>query len=139
MSNLNDIFTADNDLENNGFLYSYPKTDLKFTVARAGGTNIEYRKVLGEVTQKFVDFSEGEFRLSAEDDLKAMIEVYSRTIIRGWENLEVDGVAVPFSVENCITVLTRFPQLYYDISLQATNPNNYERDLEDVADAVAKK
>lgn len=111
------------DKERDGITVTYGKNDkgenIDFIIARAGGTNERYLKVLEQVTKPY--------RRQLQNNLlepfqfrSLMAEVYAKSVILGWNGVEdADGNELPFSQDNVIKVLTDLPELFDDLQTVA--------------------
>lgn len=139
MTNLNDIFKNDFDKENDGVEYPFEDTDIVMTIARAGGTNIGYKKALGDFLKPHVNATNNEFNLTARQDFELMSAVYARSIIKDWKNVKVDGKVIKFSEKNCLMVLRKFPELFYQITGIAADTKLFTADAVKLSKTIAKK
>lgn len=123
MSNLFKTFKADENLEKSGVVLQYGTNSknqpIEFRIARAGGSNVRYTKVLEHKAKPYR-------RMMQQDSLdrkisdRIMREVYAETVILSWSGVEDENDNdIPFNQENVIKVLTDLPDLFTDIQEQA--------------------
>jgi hypothetical protein len=121
-------FKTDEQLETEGVVVNYG--DFRVTLARAGGGNKQFAKVLESMTrqhQKAIQMQ----TLSNEQADEILKTVYARTVIRNWEVL-VDGAwmqgienpekgapPLPFTEANTVAALTVLPEMFKDFKVQA--------------------
>ncbi len=123
-------FDTDTNLEKNGIVLQYgmvereidgemKKVPIDITIARAGGSNIRYDKVMDLKTKPYKRMIQAD---SLDPDLSKQImrEVYAETVILGWNNVQnKEGEFVEFSKKNVIQLMTDLPDLFGDIVSQA--------------------
>ena len=88
---LKDIFETDPDLEKEGRELLYCNS-IRLTLARAGGHNAEYQRVLNAAVkpiQRLLDLD----KISERTERRVMQEVYAKAVSRKWEYLV--GVGEP--------------------------------------------
>jgi hypothetical protein len=131
--NLYQTFKADESMEKTGIDLQYGP-DCKIRIARAGGSNRRYGKLLGERLKPFrrqMDNGTLDDAVAAE----LMAEVYAESVILGWTGVDgPDGQPLDFNRENCVKLLTDLPELFRDIQEQAAKIANF-RAAEREADA----
>lgn len=140
------IFDVDKSIEKEGILVNYG--DFRFKLARAGGSNQEFRKLLQAKLKPYRHQMDND---TMDEKVSEVIvrEVYARTVVLGWETkvsdepspdgtwepwLETPTGKTPFSVDACIKVLTDLPELFKDIQSMAGKAAHYRKGEED-ADA----
>lgn len=129
-------FKTSSNLEEQGIILDYG--DFRIRVARAGGSNKKYSKLLDvesrpyqrAIAQKVMDNNR------ALDIVKA---VFAEAVIMSWETkvndkwisgLEgPDGKVIPATVENIINVFNDLPDLFADIQEQAQNIALFREEL----------
>jgi hypothetical protein len=132
-------------IEKEGILVNYG--DFRFKIARAGGSNQDFRRLLQAKLKPFRHQMDND--TMDEKASEAIVrEVYARTIVLGWETkvsedpspegtwepwLETPDGKTKFSVEACIKVLTDLPELFKDIQSMASKAAHY-RKAEEEAD-----
>ena len=130
-SNMYEMFATDKDLERNGVRLDYGS--FRVTVARAGGANKRYAKVLDKMTKPYRRAMETE-TMDPDVALDILQEVAALTLVTNWEvkvgegddakwqkgiyNPE-GGKPLPVKPENIIAAFKALPDLYQDISIQA--------------------
>lgn len=127
------MFQTDAKLEKDGIILDYG--DFKLRIARAGGANRRYERLLEQRTKPI--------RRALQTDapgLKRRVEpilreVFAETVVLGWEGVvDRDGNELPFTKENCIKLFEDLPDLFADVQEQATKMSNFRSEaLEDEA------
>lgn len=143
-------FKTDRNLEKEGIQYT-PDSSTVITLARAGGTNVRFAKVLEAKTKPYrrqIDAG----TLDPKIDKLMMAEVFAETVIKSWETLigeedkeqlvpgiEADPDAkdgtyscavdknglVPFNKQNVVATLLALPDVFQDIQREANRMSNY--------------
>ena len=119
MSNLYKTFKTNKNLETDGVTVNYGTNSngekIEFLIARAGGSNTKFARLL-EAKMK-------PYRRQIQTDTmdpkvakQLTLEVFAKTIILGFSGVEDEnGVALPYSYENVIKLMTDLPDLYADL------------------------
>jgi hypothetical protein len=112
-------FATSENQEKDGIFLEYGKNSkglpIRIKIARAGGSNARFSKVLEKETKAFRRQIQTE-TLDEETGQAIQRRVYAKSIILAWENVEDSkNVALPFTEENIIKVLTDLPDLFTDI------------------------
>lgn len=140
-----DSFATDKNIEKTGITYT-PDSKTAITLARAGGANVKYQKLLVAETKPFKRQINSD-TMDTEVEKKILREVYAKTVILSWEtlvgseddednpprlatgiepwpgyngDLTEDGL-VPFTVENVVRILVLLPELFSEIMQTASN------------------
>lgn len=143
-------YKTDRSLEREGIQYT-PDSSTVITLARAGGKNIKFAKVLETKTKPYrrqIDAG----TLDQKIDRQMMAEVFAETVIKNWETLvgdegeehlvsgiEADPDAtdgtyscavdsnglVPFNKQNVIATLLALPDMFQDIQRESNRMSNY--------------
>lgn len=92
----------------------------KFKIARAGGANKRFEKAFSKAMRPYR--RRIETNTVTNDELqKEVVKVFAKTVILGWEGVTgKDGNDLPFTYENCVTVMTDLPDLFREIHEAAT-------------------
>ncbi len=137
-----DQFRSDEVAERDGIFLDYG--DFRVQVARAGGANRAYRKELERATKPFRRAIQAD-AFSEERAEPLLMEVFAKTVVRGWEVKEAetgawrpgieaaDGSVLPFTVENVLATFRALPDLYRDIVEQAGKGVLYRLSLREEA------
>lgn len=128
MSSLYDVFETNKDIEKTGIILDYGSAG-KIKIARAGGSNVNFAKVLEQKMRPYRrQFETGAMADSVAN--KLLIETFAETVILGWEGVVGrDGNPLPFSRENVIQVLNDLPDLFVDLREQAMKVANFRADV----------
>lgn len=118
-------FKTSGDLEKTGIYLQYgfvdddPERPIRILIARAGGSNTKFARILEAKTKPYRRAIQTETMDPKMAD-NIFREVYAESVVLGWDNVsDVDGVALPFSKENVVKVFTDLPDLYADVREQA--------------------
>jgi hypothetical protein len=141
-SKLFTMFGTDKNAEKTGVWINYG--DVKFLVARAGGSNIEYAERLKAKIRPLRNQIERDTLPKAEDD-RITAEVYAETVIKdvqvltsegSWERglPTEDGKVVPLTREGLVALLLELPDLFRDLRVQANDAVKFTKEQE-TADA----
>lgn len=121
--NLYKQFQTSADLEKRGIYLAYGENSagapIRFLIARAGGANDAFMKAMEAKVKPLRRQIQNETLELAQIE-KLTMEVYCRTVVLGWENVEdANGNPLTFSYENALKLFTDLPDLYKDIQEQA--------------------
>ena len=112
-------FATDKNVERDGVVLSYGKNsknkDINIRIARAGGANIRYTKLLEAAIKPYRRQLQNETMDNgvAED---ITMRVYAQSVVLGWEGVEDEnGNDMDFTVENCMKLFKDLPDLWADI------------------------
>lgn len=122
---------VDREIEGVNLVYG----DTKIKVARAGGANKRFSSALERESKPHRRAIE----LGVLDDEAArqmMIRVYSSTVILDWENMvdPVSGDSILFSYDNCVQVMSDYPDLFASVMEEAKRLSNFQTEARE-ADA----
>jgi hypothetical protein len=132
-------FSTDKALEQTGVEIDYG--DFMVTVARAGGGNERFSKVLAAKSKPMRRLIENEL-ISLERANKLLMEVYAETVILNWETKvddkwvkgierspddEGEGL-LPVTKENIQATFERLPDLFTDIQEQSSKVALFRQD-----------
>lgn len=133
------LFGTSKLLEKNGVSVNYG--NVKFLVARAGGSNNEYADVLKAKVRPFRhQIDKG--LLSDADDQRINAEIYAEAIIKNVQVLNDDetwsegvptegGEVVPYTKANVVKLLLDLPDMFRDLRVCANDVNKYLKDQEE--------
>jgi hypothetical protein len=126
--NVNQLFATDQTTEKSGIEIDYGEFWIK--IARAGGANKKYNRVLESVSKPYRRaIANGS--LPNEKANEILQEVYARSVVLGWGGpgmVDPEGNPLECSVENCIALFKRLPDLFDDIKSQAESFINFKID-----------
>lgn len=108
---------------------------IAFQIARAGGQNIRYAKVIEAKTKPYrMQIQAG--TIDPEIAARLMREVFAESVVIGWEGVEDEaGHLLTYSPEAAATLFEQLPELYALLQEQAQNVALYRKE---VLDNVAK-
>lgn len=123
------LFKTNTDAEQTGVIIDYGT--FRVTIARAGGANKRYSKVLETKTRPYRRALETD-TMSEERGIGILHEVYAETVVLNWE-VQTDtvkntwkqgiesptGDILPYTTENVIKTFGMLPDLFLDIQAQA--------------------
>jgi hypothetical protein len=118
------LFETNKDFEKSGITLDYG--DFWIKIARAGGANKKYEKVLQAKLRPF----QAQLRTNTLDNAVAerlYREIYASAVILGWGSKEFgegklvgkDNDPLEFNIDNAIALLSDLPDLFNDIKEQS--------------------
>ena len=126
------VFKTDEHIESTGVRIDYG--EFWFLLARAGGANTRYTKL---VTEKLRPHRRAIQTETLPDALgrKLMLECFIGGCLLGWGSLTYGegsiagptGEAIPFTHENALRVLTDLPDLFDALRVEADNQSNFRK------------
>lgn len=129
MSDLYKMFETDKNLETEGIWYSFDK-DTKFLLARAGGSNIRFAKILENKTRPYRrQIDNG--TIDTEFGNSLLIEAFAEAVILGWTGVKAkgkNGKEMKYSVENAVKLLTDLPDLFAELREEAARAANFRNE-----------
>ena len=126
------MFKTEEKMEAGGIELDYG--DFKFRIARAGGSNTKYTRLLAKRLKPYQrQMDMGVLENDVADRL--MAGIYADSVILGWEGVtDADGNPMEFTRENCVTLFLDLPGLFSDIREQAQKAVNFRAEaLENAA------
>ena len=122
--NLYKTFKASDDLEKQGIDLQLGD-DISFRLARAGGSNSRFSKLLGDKLKPYrrqIDNGTMDDAVAA----KIMAEVYADTIVLGWSGVtDEQGNQLAFNRDNCVKLFTDLPELFRVVQEEAGRLSNF--------------
>jgi len=137
-----DKFKVDVGLEKKGIVLDF--TEFRITIARAGGNNKRYDKVLEAKSRPYLRAIQTE-TMDNERAEQLLKEVYADCVVLNWEVLQkdgkykkgiedpTDGKLLPFKPENIVKVLNapELKDLWIDIRNQAQKASLFRASIEE--------
>ena len=129
MTGLYDTYGTDAELEVSGIWLDYglndKKKNIRFRVARAGGANSRFNKMIEVSTRPYRTQIQDD-NLPSEISDPIVLEAFASTVILGWEGVtDKKGKDLEFTKENVIKLFTDLPDLWTDVRTQAAKMSNY--------------
>ena len=131
-----DKFKTDENREVNGILLDYG--DFHITIARAGGSNKRYAKVLESKSRPYQRAIQTE-TINFDIQLRILREVYAEAVVLKWETLvgdtwkdgieAPDGKLLPVTAANIASTFEALPDLFEDVRNQASRVALFRSDL----------
>jgi len=133
MTSIYDLYDTDSNIEQDGITVAYP--DVKLQLARAGGSNAQYAKVVKRVTRPFrLQIEKGQ--LDPKQALTLTARVYAEAIVRKawfkvgedeWVEGQIPGRKGPMDAtpENLVKLFTDIPDFFADVQAMASQATNY--------------
>lgn len=135
MSSMYEQFETDRDLETKGVIVNY-SDNFRVTLARAGGSNRKYAKLLEQKSRPLRRAIETD-TLDNETALNLLKEVYSEAVVLNWEVNENrhdltkepkwvpgvedrEGKVQPFNSKEVMRVFRELPDMFTEIQQQAS-------------------
>jgi len=138
MANAYKMFDVDKKVEQDGILLNYG--DFRFRIARAGGSNQRFRKLLQAKLKPYRHQLDND---TMDEQVSELLfrECYAEAVVLGWESkvvaadgtetwvptLETPAGKLPYSVANCVQVLTDLPELFRDLQSMSSKAANFRR------------
>lgn len=129
-------FKTDSNLEQTGVVLDYG--NFRVTIARAGGANKKFERVLDAKTKPYRRAIQTE-TMDNKRGLEILREVYAEAVVldwqtkteKGWEKgIEAeDGKLLPVTVENILLTFNNLPDLFQDIQEQANKAALYRQSI----------
>lgn len=135
MTNLYSAFKTDSDLEKNGIVLQYglnsKNKPIEFRIARAGGANARYAKVLEHKIKPHRRMIQNG-NIAEEVAMAAIRETFVETVLIGWDGVEDENnERLEFSKENALKLFIDLPDLFRDIKEQAENGSLFRAEMLD--------
>ena len=126
-------FETDREIEKTGIVLDYgfnsKKQPIQIRIARAGGANERYSKLLELRTKPYRRQIQNETLENAVAE-KITKEVYAQTVVLGWTGVEDrNGNEMPFTQENCVKLFTDLPDLWSDVQSQSTRASLFRAEI----------
>lgn len=124
MTDLYEMFGTDDHFEQKGIWYAFSE-NTKFLLARAGGSNVRFTKVLEARTRPYRRQIENE-SIDLDTANKLLIEAFAEAVLLDWQGVaDKKGDELPYSKENAIKLLTDLPDLFAELRAESTRLSNY--------------
>lgn len=128
-SNINKMFGTDKNIETKGIVIDYG--EFKITIARAGGSNKAYERLLEKITKPYRRAIDNE-TIDQSLSIDLLMQVYSKTIVLGWEDVVNDvGDPIPFSSEACLQLFRENKDFFLDVQSQASKMALFRKEIQD--------
>lgn len=126
MSNVYETFGSSEDLEKDGVWVDIE--GMKFKIARAGGGNTEFAKILRKKVSPFKRAIESD-KLPEVQAKKLMREVFVDTVLKGWENVNGPDGPIVYSRENALKLMEDLPNLQMEIQRKADMFETFQKEV----------
>ena len=131
-ANVYERFGTSAELEQKGVIIDYklPNNEIfSICIKRAGARNAEWKKIYNQVMKPHAeDIAEG--LLSEIENKVLLAEIWAKSVVVGWDGLkDVEGVAVPFSVETAYELFCFMPDLLSDVISDSHLRSNFQEEL----------
>lgn len=133
MTSIFDVWGTDAIMETGGVWIDYGASG-KFLIARSGGANTKFAKVL-EAKMRPYRRQMDQGKLDNEIANKVLMESFVEACLLDWANLTYqDGKALKFSKPNAIKLFTDLPDLFGDLRDQSSKMATFQQEeIEDDA------
>jgi hypothetical protein len=124
MTDMYAMFETDKTIEKAGFWYAFSKST-RYLLARAGGSNIRFAKVLEAKTRPHRRQLDDN---SMDTDLanSLLIEAFVDAVLLDWEGVTgKDRQPLEYSKANAVKLLTDLPDLFTELRTEATRLANF--------------
>lgn len=101
-----------------------------FDVAHCDVRSVDYLRIkqkIGKPLRKLIEID----ALPADKDRAIAVRAFVQYCVRGWGKITSDGVAVPYSEDNAVELLTQAPDLFYALISEAQENSNFAPSEED--------
>ena len=138
--NFYQMYETDKDKEKNGVPFLFADGMLRITLARAGGGNTKFARILAANSKPYKRAIQNE-QLSDEKANDLMMKTYAEAVVTNWETevKQEDGTKVfkkgvllkgqeglqPVNIENIVAVFKLIPDLFSDVMAEASKLSNY--------------
>lgn len=127
MTSIYEMFATDLQIETDGFVHRVSEK-ISFTLARAGGANANFSKVMEVKTRPH--------RRQIQDDTmdlalanSLLIEAFAETVVLGWKGItDKEGKEVKCTPKNAIKLFTDLPDLFAELREAAGKQSNFRAD-----------
>lgn len=127
-TNLDSLYKTDETMESEGIWFQASDT-VKFRCRRFGGMNSTRVKAISskyfKPYTKQIEMNTLPDKIQREIVVKSFVEA----CMVDWEGVIIDGVSMPFTVENAVLLLTRLPKLCDDLIEYSSKFDHYKEDL----------
>lgn len=132
-TNIWDMFATDQKAEAEGIVYNITP-EISFTLARAGGANARYSKVLAAKMRPYTrQIKDEDIDIDLANDL--LIEVFAETVVLGWKGItNAEGEEIPFTVASAVALFKQLPDLFFDVRDYAGKMANFR--AQEITDVV---
>lgn len=119
-------FQTDQSAETDGIDIDYgidsrTGENIKFKVARAGGSNAKFAKLWDSKTKPYRRQIQTDTMDNATAE-KLIHEVYAEAVVLGWSGVyDRDGNKLDYTVANCVQLFKDLPELFNDIRQVASS------------------
>lgn len=121
-------FKTNPDIETKGVVIDYGWG--RITIARAGGANTKYKRVLAAKAKPYRRAIQTE-TMDEKRELEVMAETFAETVVLNWEayvdgkfkvGIEIEGSdkLLPVNAKNITDTLLKLPDLFLDLAEQAS-------------------
>ena len=126
-------FETNRDIEKEGIVLQYglnsKKKPIEIRIARAGGANEHYNKLLEAKVKPYRRQIQNETLDNAVAE-KITKEVYAASVILGWSGVEDrNGNELQFNTVNVIALMNDLPDLWADIQSQSVRAALFRADV----------
>lgn len=120
------LFGTDTAKEVDGVVIQYGK-NLRVRLARAGGANESFRKVVEEARRPYARLIAND--LLEEDTAKDIVyEAYAKAVVLEWSGVyDAEGKEIPFTVDNCIAQFKKYPDFFSFVFTESQRLANYRK------------
>lgn len=133
-----DMWGTEAVLETGGVWIDYGRGGGRFLIARAGGANTKFAKVLEAKMRPHRRLLESKGKTKGIDNEtanKILTEAFVEACLLEWEDVTgMDGKLLEFNKPNAIKLFTDLPDLFSDLREQASSLSTFQQeDMEDDA------
>ena len=120
------MFGTDSDLEKDGIWIDYGP--FGFKVARAGGSNEKYRRLMQARMKPYRRQIQNE-TMSEDKAQEILLETFVDGVLLDWRDVtDREGNKMEFNRENALQLLSDLKDLFADLQTQASKISNFRRE-----------
>jgi len=116
-------------VEINDFTPNKDGTVPTFVIASTSRLNEDYYKVLEKETKPFRRAGGVVKAIGTKKAEAITFEVFLKTVLKGWRNVELDNQPLPFSIDNARMLFTRLPRLYDKLIERANDIETFQDEV----------
>ena len=127
MTSLYEQFSTDTEREVKGIVLDFGEAG-EITVARAGGANKRYAKVLKQKAAPYKRQMEHDLMtMEQADDL--LVDVFVEAVVIGWKRIkDREGNDIKFSKKACADLFKDLPEFFATVREEANKAANFRND-----------
>jgi hypothetical protein len=114
MTSIHELYGTDTNAEVSGVVHKITN-EISFKLARAGGSNGKYTKTLEAKSRPYRRQIQ-EDKLDVDVANSMLVETFAECVVLDWTGItDAKGKKVAFSKDNCVKLLTDYPDLFAEL------------------------